>query len=93
MPDVSDYVEKSVYNQKEIAVAEALTDLNENKADKTDVYSKSEVDSAIETALEDIDLSGYVDKATFDIKEEVISTALNQLDNKIGDINTLLEGI
>ena len=65
----------------------------ENKADKTDVYSKSEVDSAIETALEDIDLSGYVDKATFDIKEEVISTALNQLDNKIGDINTLLEGI
>ena len=93
VPDVSDYVEKSVYNQKEIAVAEALTDLNENKADKTDVYSKSEVDSAIETALEDIDLSGYVDKTTFDVKEEVISTALNQLDNKIGDINTLLEGI
>ena len=37
IPDTSEFVSKSEYNPKELAIAEALTDLNENKADKTEI--------------------------------------------------------
>ena len=37
IPDTSDFVSKTEYNPKEVAIAEALTDLNENKADKTEL--------------------------------------------------------
>lgn len=99
LPDMTEYLSIAAYNPKEQAIAEALTDLNENKADKTelpdmtDYYDKTETDTAISTAIATIDLSGYVDKTTFDVKEEVISRALNALNSEIGDINTLLSSI
>lgn len=37
IPDTSEFVTKAEYNPKEVAIAEALTDLNENKADKTEI--------------------------------------------------------
>lgn len=37
IPDTSDFVTKAEYNPKEVAIANALTDLNENKADKTEL--------------------------------------------------------
>ena len=90
IPDTSDFVSKTEYNPKELAIAEALTNLNENKADKSEIpvvpdmsnyYTKTETDNT------------FVSQADFDVKEEVISTALNQLDNKIGDIETILQSI
>lgn len=86
-PDTSDFVTKAEYNPKEKAIAEALTQLNENKADKTDIpnldnyYTKTQTDAAIQTAVGQIDLSDYQTKADADVKEEVISTALNDLNN------------
>lgn len=56
IPDTSEFVTKEEYNPKEVAIAEALTDLNENKADKTEIpdvpdmtnyYTKSEIDAMI----------------------------------------------
>ena len=37
IPDTSEFVTKEEYNPKEVAIAEALTDLNENKADKSEI--------------------------------------------------------
>lgn len=42
IPDTSDFVTKAEYNPKEVAIANALTDLNENKADKTQLSSKQD---------------------------------------------------
>ena len=90
IPDTSDFVTITQYNNKELAIAEALTDLNENKADKSEIpvapdmtnyYTKSETDNT------------FVSQAVFDVKEEVISSALNNLDERIGNINTILESI
>ena len=56
IPDTSEFVTKAEYNPKEVAIAEALTDLNENKADKSEIpvvpdmtnyYTKSEIDAMI----------------------------------------------
>lgn len=41
IPDTSDFVTKAEYNPKEVAIAQALTDLNENKADKTELPDTS----------------------------------------------------
>lgn len=106
IPDTSDFVTKAEYNPKEVAIAEALTDLNENKADKSEIpvvpdmsnyYTKTETDNT------------FVSKADFDVKEEVISTGLNtlntskadassvytktEIDAMIGNINTILASI
>ena len=66
IPDTSEFVTKTEYNPKEKAIAEALTDLNENKADKTELpvvpdmtnyYTKQEIDnkfSEVETLLSQI---------------------------------------
>ena len=66
IPDTSEFVTKTEYNPKEQAIAEALTNLNENKADKTELpvvpdmtnyYTKQEIDnkfSAVETTLSQI---------------------------------------
>ena len=96
IPDTSDFVSINQYNPKELAIAEALTELNENKADKTDIpnlnnyYTKTQTDAAIQTAVGQIDLSDYVEKDDFDTKEEVISTALNvintSLNNKVNNL-------
>ena len=133
IPDVSDYVEKTVFNAKELAIANALTQLNNDKADKTelpdvssyvtasslatvatsgsykDLSNKPTIPAAqvqsdwnqTDTTAADYiknkptipDTSAFMTTAAFDIKEEVISTALNELDARIGDINTLLEAI
>lgn len=56
-PDTSEFVTKTEYNPKEQAIAEALTNLNENKADKTNYYTKQEIDnkfSEVETTLSQI---------------------------------------
>ena len=42
IPDTSDFVSKSEYNPKEVAIAEALIDLKENKADKTELNAKQD---------------------------------------------------
>ena len=56
IPDTSEFVTKEEYNPKEVAIAEALTDLNENKADKSEIpvvpdmtnyYTKSEIDAMV----------------------------------------------
>lgn len=53
IPDTSYFVTKAEYNPKEVAIAEALIDLKENKADKTEFpdvsnyYTKSEIDAMI----------------------------------------------
>lgn len=52
--DLSDYVDIDTYNKKETAIVNALTDLNENKADKATTYTKTQVDQAIDDALADI---------------------------------------
>lgn len=66
IPDTSEFVTKTEYNPKEQAIAEALTNLNENKADKTELpvvpdmanyYTKQEIDnkfSEVETTLSQI---------------------------------------
>ena len=41
IPDTSDFVTKAEYNPKEVAIANALTQLNENKADKTELPDTS----------------------------------------------------
>lgn len=96
IPDTSDFVSVTQYNPKELAIAEALTELNENKADKTDIpnlnnyYTKTQTDAAIQTAVGQIDLSDYQTKSDADVKEEVISTALNvintSLNNKVNNL-------
>ena len=93
IPDTSDFVSVTQYNPKELAIAEALTELNENKADKTDIpnlnnyYTKTQTDAAIQTAVGQIDLSDYQTKEDADTKEEVISTALNNLSaNKVNNL-------
>ena len=106
IPDTSDFVSINQYNPKELAIAEALTDLKENKADKSEIpvvpdmsnyYTKTETDNT------------FVSQADFDVKEEVISTGLNtlntskadtssvytktEIDAMIGNINTILASI
>lgn len=106
IPDTSDFVSITQFNPKEVAIAEALTDLNENKADKSEIpvvpdmsnyYTKTESNNT------------FVSQADFDVKEEVISTALNtlntskadtssvytktEIDAMIGNINTILASI
>ena len=101
VPDMTNYYTKTetddIIVEKEEVVARALTELKEEKADKSEIpvvpdmsnyYTKTQTDSAIDAALADIDLSDYVDKETFDTKEEVISTALNELDTNKQDVLT-----
>lgn len=47
IPDTSDFVSKAEYNPKEVAIATALTELNDGKADKSTTYTKTEVDTAL----------------------------------------------
>lgn len=59
IPDTSDFVSKSEYNPKEVAIAEALTDLNENKADKTEIPDVSTLATKTElNAKQDTLISG-----------------------------------
>ena len=74
IPDVTNLATKSEVNT-------ALAD----KADKATTYTKTETDTAISTAIGQIDLSDYETKDDADVKEEVISTALNNLNTNKQD--------
>lgn len=60
-----------------------------------DYYTKTETDNAIATAMEDIDLSDYVDVTTFNKKELATAKALTQLNDtkadktELPDVSTL----
>lgn len=59
IPDTSDFVTKTEYNPKEVAIANALTDLNENKADKTELPDVSTLATKTElNAKQDTLVSG-----------------------------------
>lgn len=79
-------------------IASALVDLNENKADKseipdlTDYATKTYVDEAI-AEIPQPDMSNYYEKDEIDEGNRVVSTALNRLHNEIGDIDTALSQI
>ena len=141
IPDTSDFVSKAEYNPKEVAIATALTELNDGKADKSTTYTKTEVDTALSgkqaalvsgTNIKTInnesilgsgnitiqggggtqvqsdwnqtdntqvdyiknkptipDVSTFVTKTEADIKEEVISTALNNLNTTKANASSL----
>ena len=61
----------------------------------SDYYTKTETDNAIATAMEDIDLSDYVDVTTFNKKELATAKALTQLNDtkadktELPDVSTL----
>ena len=79
-------------------IASALVDLNENKADKseipvlTDYATKTYVDEAI-AEIPQPDMSNYYDKDEIDEGNRVVSTALNRLNSALGDIDTALSQI
>lgn len=88
--DMTDYYRKgevdaifatqTVVNQEIAARIEAIRDINvslQAKADKSDVYTKAQVDQAIEDATQDIDLSDYYNKT------ETLSLLENKQD-KVG---------
>jgi hypothetical protein len=98
IPDTSDFVTKTEYNPKEVAIAEALTDLNENKADKTEIpdistlATKTELNAKADAAdvytKTETD-NTFVSQTEFDTKEEVISTALNTLNTSKADASSV----
>lgn len=79
-------------------IASALVDLNESKADKseipdlTDYATKTYVDEAI-AEIPQPDMSNYYDKDEIDEGNRVVSTALNRLNSALGDIDTALATI
>lgn len=88
--DMTDYYRKgevdaifatqTVVNAEIAARIEAIRDINTSlqaKADKSDVYTKEQVDKAIEDATQDIDLSDYFKK------EETLSL-LEEKQDKVG---------
>ena len=92
------YATQVVVNEEIAARIQAIRDVNtalEGKADKSDTYTKTETDNAIATAMEDIDLSDYVDVTTFNRKELATAKALTQLNDtkadktELPDVSTL----
>ena len=95
---LSGYVETEVFDRKEEAVAHALTDLHENKADKSEVpdvsnyYTKSEVDSAISGKADTsaiTDVSDAVDDLTQVVEDNELVTAQAFVNLN----NTMISGI
>lgn len=52
IPDTSEFITKEEYNPKELATAKALTQLNETKADKTEIPERTVVDAALSDTSE-----------------------------------------
>lgn len=96
-PDLSNYYTKSeidnAVENNELAIAAAVNDLNENKADKseipdlTDYATKTYVDDAI-AEIPQPDMSNYYDKDDIDEGNRVVSTALNRLNNDIVELQS-----
>lgn len=87
IPDTSEFVTKTEYNPKELAIAEALTNLNENKADKTELpvvpdmanyYTKQEID----TKEQNINASIALKANSADLATVATSGSYNDLSNK-----------
>ena len=80
IPDTSEFVTKAEYNPKEVAIAEALTDLNENKADKTELP----------------DVSTFVTKTELNAKQDALvsGTNIKTINNKsiLGEGNIVIQG-
>ena len=106
--DLSNYVDVPTFNNKELAIAEALTDLNENKADKTEIpdmddYVKTEKFNLLKAEVYDQSINKanvtYVDNAIDNVEqiiednELVTAQAFASINNKIGDIETILQSI
>ena len=79
-PDTSEFVTKTEYNPKEKAIAEALTDLNENKADKTELP----------------DVSTFATKTELNAKQDALVSGTNiktiNNQNILGEGNIEIQG-
>lgn len=79
-PDTSEFVTKAEYNPKEVAIAEALTDLNENKADKTEIP----------------DVSTFATKAEVNAKQDELVSGTNiktiNGNSILGEGNIVIQG-
>lgn len=80
IPDTSEFVTKAEYNPKEVAIAEALTDLNENKADKTEIP----------------DVSTFATKTELNAKQDALvsGTNIKTINNEsiLGEGNIVIQG-
>lgn len=99
--DLSNYVDVPTFNNKELAIAEALTDLNENKADKTEIpdmdgYVKTDKFNTLKAQVFDQGLNKaditYVDDAIDNVKqtiednELVTAQAFASINNRLGGL-------
>ena len=79
-PDTSEFVTKTEYNPKEQAIAEALTNLNENKADKTELP----------------DVSTFATKTELNAKQDALVSGTNiktiNNQNILGEGNIEIQG-
>ena len=97
IPDTSDFVTKAEYNPKEVAIAEALIDLKENKADKTELNAKQ--DTLVSgTNIKTINNESILGEGNIVIQGGGGGDMTNyytksEIDAMIGDINTILESI
>ena len=80
IPDTSEFVTKPEYNPKEKAIAEALTNLNENKADKTELP----------------DVSTFATKTELNAKQDALVSGTNiktiNNQNILGEGNIEIQG-
>ena len=107
IPDTSEFVTKTEYNPKEQAIAEALTNLNENKADKTNYYTKQEIDTKEQNINESIslkansaDLATVATSGSYDdlsnkptIPDMTNYYTKQEIDNKFSEVETTLSQI
>ena len=97
--DLSNYYNKSEIDNMEQVVAASLNDLNTRlgtKANTSDVYTKSEVDQAIDEAIAGgvADLTNYYTKSESDAKyatQTVVNEEIAARITAIGEVNTTLE--
>lgn len=97
--DLSNYYNKSEIDNMEQVVAASLNDLNTRlgtKANTSDVYTKSEVDQAIDEAIAGgvADLTNYYTKSESDAKyatQTVVNEEITARITAIREVNTTLE--
>ena len=96
-PNTSDFVTKAEYNPKEVAIAEALIDLKENKADKTELNAKQ--DALISgTNIKTINNQSILGEGNIEIQGGGGGDMSNyytkaEIDAMVGNINTILASI
>ena len=97
--DATDFIKDGMVSNVEIVNGKLVISFNTDSGkedielDITEIfnannyYTKTEIDNK----FDNIDLSDYVLQSEFDVKEEVIAGELNNLDNKINEIETSVE--